>query len=135
MIVEAITQGKLDEARELVRQRLTEIAARKLLEVKKMLGARITHEIISEGPRFKIVRARIRKGKVQRRKKVSNLPAYTFRKKGKGGVSKLIRMSVQERRKRRMGQKRGKIKRRAKRAIIKQKYARSMRKRKALGIK
>jgi hypothetical protein len=78
--------------------------------------------------RIQIVKARIRGGKIQRRKKISNVPGMTIR----GG--KLQRMSPAERRRRKMGQRRGKIKRKAKmnRAIMKRQ--RSIRKRKALGL-
>ena len=79
--------------------------------------------------RFKIVRARIRNGKVQRRKKVSTAPGLTFR----GG--KLTRMSPSERRHRKMGQRRGKLKRRAKMSRILRKRTMSLRKRSRLGIK
>jgi hypothetical protein len=81
-----------------------------------------------EEARINIVKARIRGGQIQRRKKISNVPGMTFR----GG--KLQRMSPAERRRRKMGQRRGKIKRQAKmnRAIMKRQ--RSIRKRKALGI-
>lgn len=81
-----------------------------------------------EEARIKIIKARIRGGKIQRRKKISNVPGMTIR----GG--KLQRMSPAERRRRKMGQRRGKIKRKAKmnRAIMKRQ--RSIRKRKALGL-
>ena len=77
---------------------------------------------------FKIVRARVRGGKIQRKKKVSTRPGYTIR----GG--KLVRMSTKERQKRKMGARKGKVKRKAKaaRAMIKRK--RSMRKRQSLGV-
>lgn len=79
--------------------------------------------------RFKIVKARIRGGKIQRRRKVSNVPGMTFR----GG--QLKRMSPTERRRRKMGQRRGKIKRKAKlsRALMKRK--RSMMKRRSIGLR
>lgn len=89
---------------------------------------------LTEAARFKIVRARIRKGKIQRRKKVSNIKGYTFRKKGKG-PARLVKMTPQERRKRKIGQRRGKIKRKAKLSRTKQKMKRSLRKRRALGLK
>ena len=79
--------------------------------------------------RFKIVKARIRNGKVQRRKKVSTAPGLTFRE------GKLIRMSPSERRHRKMGQRRGKLKRRAKMSRILRKRTMSLRKRSRLGIK
>ena len=78
--------------------------------------------------RFKIVKARIRGGKVQRRKKVSTQPGMTFR----GG--KLIRMSPAERRKRKLGARKGKMKRRGKMAMIKRKRQMSIRKRERLGL-
>jgi hypothetical protein len=85
-------------------------------------------ELLSEKTRIKIVKLRIRGGKVQRRKKVSNIPGMTIR----GG--KLTRMSPAERRRRKMGQRRGKMKRKAKmmRTIMKRK--RSLQKRKRLGF-
>lgn len=78
--------------------------------------------------RIAIVKARIRGGKIQRRKKVSNVPGMTIR----GG--QLKRMSAAERRARKMGARRGKVKRMAKmsRAIMKRK--RSLQKRKSLGL-
>jgi hypothetical protein len=81
-----------------------------------------------EEARVKIVRARVRGGKVQRRKKVSTVKGYTVR----GG--KLVKMSTKEKMDRKRGARRAKVKRRAKlaRALIKRK--RSLRKRKALGL-
>jgi hypothetical protein len=129
-LVEAIVEKDLLTAKEIFEAEIATIAAIKLEEAKKIVAAydnEINEETIDEA-RIKIVRARIRGGKLQRRKKVSNVPGYTFR----GG--KMTRMSPQERRKRRMGQRRGKIKRKAKlqRALMKRK--RSMRRRAAMGI-
>lgn len=78
--------------------------------------------------RINIIKARVRGGKVQRRKKVSNVPGMTIR----GG--QLKRMSAAERRRRKMGARKGKIKRMAKmsRALMKRK--RSLQKRKSLGL-
>lgn len=78
--------------------------------------------------RIKIVKARIRGGQIQRRKKISNVPGMTIR----GG--KLKRMSPAERRRRKMGQRKGKLKRRAKMSRTLMKRQRSLRKRKALGL-
>lgn len=77
---------------------------------------------------FKIVKARVRGGKIQRKKKVATRPGYTIR----GG--KLVRMSSKERQKRKMAARKGKVKRKAKmaRAMIKRK--RSLRKRQSLGV-
>lgn len=115
------------------------IMSRKLVEMKKAIVSETyiedenKEEQIEEGKRFSIVRVRIRKGKVQRRRKVSNIKGYTFRKKG-SGAAKLIRMTPMERRKRRLGAKRGKIKRRGKKARIQQKMRIVRRKRAALGL-
>jgi len=86
-----------------------------------------TEEQLNEA-RVKIIKARIRGGKIQRRKKVSNVPGMTLR----GG--KLQRMSPVERRRRKMGARKAKIKRRTtmNRALMKRQ--RSLRKRKALGL-
>ena len=78
--------------------------------------------------RINIVRARIRGGNIQRRKKVSNVPGMTLR----GG--QLKRMSAAERRRRKLGARKGKMKRRAKlsRSLVKRK--RSLQRRKSLGL-
>ena len=89
----------------------------------------LEEENIDEAQRVKIIRARIRGGKIQRRKKVSTVKGFTLR----GG--RLKRMSASERRNRKMGQRRGKIKRKAKlsRALMKRK--RSLMKRRSIGLK
>ena len=93
----------------------------------------IVREIIAEANvqrmgRKKLIKARVRGGKVQRRKVVSGVKGYTIR----GG--KMVRMSSSERLRRRIAQRKAKVKRRAKlaRALIKRK--RSMRKRSSMGL-
>lgn len=93
----------------------------------------IVREIVAEANvqrmgRKKLIKARVRGGKVQRRKVVSAVKGYTIR----GG--KLTRMSSAERLRRRIAQRKGKVKRRAKlaRAMIKRK--RSLRRRQSLGL-
>lgn len=88
---------------------------------------RVNEEQLDEA-RIKIVKARIRGGKIQRRKKVSNVPGMTMR----GG--QLKRMSPAERRRRKLGAKRGKIKRRSKMRQALMKRRRSMRKRASIGL-
>lgn len=78
--------------------------------------------------RINIVRARVRGGKIQRRKRVSNVPGMTLR----GG--NLKRMSAAERRRRKMGARKGKMKRRAKLSRSLMKRKRSLQKRKSLGL-
>ena len=84
-------------------------------------------EYLSEGPRIKRIRVRIRGGKVQRNVKKSGIKGYTFR----GG--RLLRMSTQEKMHRKRGARRGKIKRRAKLARSIMKRARSLRRLKSMG--
>lgn len=79
--------------------------------------------------RTKVVKARVRGGKVQRRKRVSAVKGYTMR----GG--KLKRMSAAERMRRKRSQKRAAVKRRAKQARALMKRKRSMRRRASLGLK
>jgi len=78
--------------------------------------------------RVKLIKVRIRNGQIQRRKKVSNVPGMSFR----GG--KLQRMSPTERRNRKMGARKGKVKRRAHLQQAIRKRARSIQKRKRLGL-
>lgn len=78
--------------------------------------------------RVSIVKARVRGGKIQRRKKVSNVPGMTLR----GGTLK--RMSAAERRRRKMGARKGKLKRKAKLSRSLMKRKRSLQKRKSLGL-
>lgn len=85
-------------------------------------------DTLTEAPRIKIVKFRIRNGKIQRRKKVSAVKGFTLR----GG--KMTRMSPTERRRRRMGAKRAKIKRRASKVRSIMKRKRSILKRKRMGF-
>jgi hypothetical protein len=97
------------------------------------LVSEAVREIIAEANvqkmgRKKLVRARVRGGKVQRRKMVSAVKGYTIRS------GKLTRMTAAERLRRKISQRKAKVKRKAKmaRALIKRK--RSLRKRKGLGL-
>jgi hypothetical protein len=101
---------------------LDQIAECKLVELKSVLSAELCEA------NFKIVKARVRGGKIQRKRKVSTRPGYTIR----GG--KLVRMSAAERQKRRRAARKGKIKRKAKMARSMMKRKRSLRKRKSLGV-
>lgn len=97
--------------------------------VKKNSDNPVIKEEELDESRFKIVRARIRGGKVQRRKKVATVKGMTFR----GG--KLVRMSPAERRRRKLGQRRGKMKRKSKLSRTLMKRRRSMIRRKSMGLK
>lgn len=80
------------------------------------------------GARIRRIRSRIRGGKVQRNIKKSGIKGYSLR----GG--KLVRMSAAERLHRRMGARKGKLKRRAKMARILLKRRRSLSRRHSLGL-
>jgi hypothetical protein len=124
-LVSYIVNKQYNEAAACMAPMMARIRDRKLNEMKKMLMASSS---LDEASRIKIVKARFRGGKLQRRKKVSNVAGFTFR----GG--KMTRMSPAERRRRRMGQRMGKIKRKtsARRALLKRQ--RTMRRRKAMGL-
>ena len=89
-------------------------------------------EFLSEAPRIRIVPIRIRtingRPQIQRRKKVSNVKGFTIR----GG--KMVRMTPQERMHRKMGARKGKIKRRAKARLIARKRQRTMMRRHSMGL-
>ena len=78
--------------------------------------------------RVKVIRIRIRGGKIQRRKKLSAVKGFVLR----GG--KVKRISPIERRRRKMGARRAKFKRRAKQSRIRTKLRRTLRRRKSLGL-
>lgn len=161
-LVKLILDKKLNEAKEVFVENMASIVEKKLVEAKKMAAAKdalvvrkafdgsqgaraekLYRDVVEEVPvlegeydesldeaqRVKIVKARIRGGKIQRRKRVSNVKGFTLR----GG--KLTRMSAAERRRRKMGQRRGKIKRRAKMNRILMKRQRSLRKRASIGLR
>lgn len=78
--------------------------------------------------RIAIIKARIRGGKIQRRKKVSNVPGFTLR----GG--QLTRMSAAERRRRKLGAKKAARKSKMKKTQTLRKRKMSLMKRQRLGI-
>ena len=137
-LVEALLSGDLIKARELMEQKIEQLFEEKL-EVRKQ---EIVADYFEEGAppyleesnimrvgRAKVIRVRVRGGKVQRRKKVSAVKGYTFR----GG--RMVRMTSREMRNRRMGARRAKIKRRGKMSQILRKRKISLRKRRALGVR
>ena len=129
--VSKLLAGSLVEARELLEDRLDQLIEERLTEEK----ARIALEMfdLEEGNiqrmgRMKLVRVRIRKGKVQRRKKVSAVKGFTMR----GG--RMIRMSPMERRHRKMAARKSKFKRRAKLGQALRKRKMSLRRRNSMGL-
>jgi hypothetical protein len=134
-LVDSFLSGNLTEARKLIDERIKEIFEEKLEIIKQRIVVEEAEKLgldeanILKMGRTKLVRVRIRAGKVQRRKKFSSVPGYTIR----GG--KLVRMSSQERRHRKMGARRAKIKLRSKKNQILRKRKISLRKRKAMGVR
>lgn len=129
--------------KEAMKQRLTELVNEKINQVKMRvanemyegihLDVDFVEEELTEGNiqkmgRTKLIRVRIRGGKVQRRKKLSSVKGYTIR----GG--KMIRMSPQERRNRKLAARRSKFKRRAKLRQALRKRKISLRRRRAMGL-
>jgi ribosomal protein L12E/L44/L45/RPP1/RPP2 len=161
-IIQLIKEHKFTEAEDRINSLIPLIMEKKIFEMKKAVAAKMSEQM-GVGPtmqdkresgvveekeekseedddkeekeeeeldeaRISIVRARVRGGKIQRRKKVSNVPGMTLR----GGTLK--RMSAAERRRRKMGARRGKVKRRAKLSRSLMKRKRSLQKRKSLGL-
>ena len=81
-----------------------------------------------EEARINLVKARVRGGVIQRRKRVSNVPGMTIR----GG--QLTRMSAAERRRRKLGAKKAQLKTRNKQVQIQRNRKLSLMKRKRLGL-
>jgi hypothetical protein len=136
-LLDSLLQNDLVYAKEQFNKRLIDLIAEKLNQAKIMVAVEMYDEedieVVSEANvqrmgRTKLIRVRIRGGKVQRRKKVSGVKGYTIR------AGKMVRMSSQERRHRKMGARRAKFKRRAKLQQALRKRSRSLRRRRALGL-
>lgn len=153
ILIDNLLSNNLIEAKEVLNQVLNDLVEIKLNQVKMRLSEKMTDdmdedildseeidneigdEIIDEGirnilktGRTKLIRVRIRKGKIQRRKKLSDVKGWTMR----GG--RLTRMSPTERRNRKMAARRAKLKRRSKLRQSMRKRQMSLRKRRAMGL-
>jgi hypothetical protein len=129
--VSKLLAGSLVEAKELLEDRLDQLIEERLTEEKAKLALEmfdLDEGNIQKMGRMKLVRVRIRKGKVQRRKKVSAVSGFTMR----GG--RMIRMSPMERRHRKMAARRSKFKRRAKLGQALRKRKMSLRRRSSMGL-
>lgn len=131
------------ELKERLNERLKELVDEKLNQLKMRLAQEMFGDVgvevdfveeelseanITKMGRAKIIRVRIRNGKVQRRKKVSAVKGYTIRQ------GKMVRMSSQERMHRKMAARRSKFKRRAKLRQSLRKRKISLRRRHAMGL-
>ena len=122
--VENIFLGDYLVAQEDIVERIEQIVADKLSSLQET----ILEGNIQRMGRTKLIRVRIRKGKVQRRIKKSAVKGYTIRS------GKIVRMTPMERRHRKMAARRAKFKRRAKLTQAMRKRGMAIRKRKALGL-
>lgn len=142
-LVSYAMSGNSVALKELLDQRLKELVNEKLNQLKMRMtqetfgdvGVEVdfVSEDINEANvmkmgRTKLVRVRIRAGKVQRRKKLSAVKGYTIR----GG--RMVRMPAQERMHRKMAARRSKYKRRAKLRQSLRKRKISLRRRHAMGL-
>jgi hypothetical protein len=130
--VSKLLSNNVVEARNILGNRIKELVDEKVNQLKvrltaEMYGCLDEANVIKMG-RTKLVKVRVRKGKVQRRKKFSAVPGYTIR----GG--KLTRMLPAERRHRKISVRRSKFKRRAKLNVALRKRKISLRKRRAMGL-
>ena len=135
--VSKLLSNNLVEARNELEVKIKSLVMEKLNQIRLRIAAELGDEfgvdLVTEANvmrmgRTKLVKVRIRKGKIQRRKKLSAVKGYTIR----GG--KLTRMSPLERRHRKMSARRSKFKRRAKLRQSLRKRRISLRKRTALGL-
>lgn len=131
--ISKLLANKLAEARDLLEDRLDDLIDEKLTEVKALIASDMFDYDLNEGNiqkmgRLKLVRVRIRKGKVQRRKKLSNVKGFTTR----GGV--LTRMPPMERRHRKLAARMSRFKRRAKMGQALRKRKMSLRRRSSMGL-
>lgn len=130
--VSKLLSNNLVEARNEIEDKLKKLVNEKLNQFKLRLTAEM-YEVVTEGNvvrmgRTKLVKVRIRKGKIQRRQKLSAVKGYTIR----GG--KMTRMMPMERRNRKLAARRSKFKRRAKLRQSLRKRRMSLRKRTAMGL-
>jgi hypothetical protein len=136
VFIDKLLNNQLVESKEVLDQYLNDLVDQKLNQMKLRLASEMfetsnmseaVRNIMKIG-RTKTFRVRIRKGKIQRRKKLSAVKGWTIR----GG--KMTRMSPIERRNRKMGARRSKSKRRAKLGQSLRKRIMSLRKRRAMGL-
>lgn len=142
LFIESLLNGDLAEAKEIIHAKIKDLVIESKNQVKLSMcedlygdcndvGIELVEEIkgnVVRMGRTKLIKVRIRKGKIQRRKKLSAVKGYTTR----GG--KLVRMSATEIRHRKMSARKAKVKRRAKIKQSLRKRDRSLRRRHALGL-
>lgn len=128
-LIEAILSEDLVSARELLSVRINELFEEKLENKKLEIASNLYEANIQKMGRTKLIRMRVRNGKVQRRKRLSAVKGYTFRS------GRMVRMSPQERLHRKRAARFTKIKIRAKKSVILRKRRMSLNKRRAMGLR
>lgn len=132
--VSKLLTNNLVEARNELEGKIKKLVEEKINQLKLRVSAEMYESFdLFEGNtlrmgRTKLVKVRIRNGKIQRRKKLSNVKGYTIRH------GMLTRMSPQERRHRKLAARKSKFKRRAKLRQSLRKRRMSDRKRTAMGL-
>lgn len=132
--VSKLLTNNLVEARNELEGKIKKLVEEKINQLKLRVSAEMYESFdLLEGNtlkmgRTKLVKVRIRNGKIQRRKKLSNVKGYTIRH------GMLTRMSPQERRHRKLAARKSKFKRRAKLRQSLRKRRMSDRKRTAMGL-
>lgn len=125
-LIKNILSENFTQAGEIFNAKMDELIEEKLDQLYQSIASEMceSHNVQRMG-RVKLIRARIRQGKIQRKKKVSNVAGYTMRQ------GHMIRMSSQERQHRKLAARRSKGQRKAhlRQALIKRRI--SLRKRRA----
>jgi len=143
-IVQAIFDRNYDHAGKILEESFINLLERKMCEAKKRVAAKMecsmpslpsvekAKDSLSEDElneaRIKVIKARIRNGKIQRRKKVSNVPGMKLI----GG--QLKRMTASERRARKLGAKKAARTGRGKRSQALRRRKMTLAKKSRLGI-
>ena len=130
--VSKLLSNNVVEARNILGNRIKVLVDEKFNQLKIRLTAEL-YESLNEANvvrmgRTKLIKFRVRKGKIQRRKKFSAVKGYTIRS------GKLTRMMPAERRHRKIAVRKSKFKRRAKLTMTLRKRRISLRKRRAMGL-
>ena len=126
--ISCLLNDDLLEAKEILVDRIEELISEKLENIDLEVVPELDESNIQRMGRTKLIRVRIRKGKIQRRIKKAAVKGYTVRS------GKLVRMTPMEKRHRKMAARRAKFKRRSKMSQIMRKRNISIRKRKGLGL-
>lgn len=135
-IVDAIISGDITKARELIENRIEQLFVEKLSERK----LQVTEQMFGEDSsleesnfyhqgRSRVIRVRVRGGKIQRGRRQATQKGHTIRK------GKMVKMTPLEIRNRQLGAMRARIKRRSKMHQILRSRKISLRKRGAHGLR